>query len=152
MKRALALLLAVTVCLEQTRAGAPKIEAVTAKDQDPKPTNAFAADTAKLYTFFRSTDTKAGDKIRSVWIADDVGEAAPKGTKIDEATLTADKDNFNGAFSMTKPDKGWPVGQYHVDIYDGDQLATSVTFSIIAGKAEQKSDKANDDDDDDDSD
>jgi hypothetical protein len=143
-------MLAVAVCLSQTRAGTPKIEAVIAKDQDSKPTDSFSAETPKLYAFFRSTDTKAGDKIRGVWIADDVGEAAPKGTKIDEATITADKDNANGAFSMTKPTANWPVGQYHVDIYDGDQLATSVKFTITAGKAAKKSDKDKDDDDDDD--
>ncbi|HJT80452.1 MAG TPA: hypothetical protein VJ719_04565, partial [Chthoniobacterales bacterium] len=49
---------------------------------------------------------------------------------IDEATLTADEDDFYGAFSLSKPTQGWPLGDYRVDIYKGDQVATSVNFII----------------------
>ncbi len=145
MKRFFALLFLAVIAASLARAETPKIEAVTAKDEDSKPTDTFAADVPKIYAFFRSTGTKKGDILRSVWVADDVGEAAPKSTKIDEATLTADKDDFFGAFSLSKPTKGWPLGQYHVDIYSGDQLATSVKFTVKAGK---NSDDADDDDDD----
>jgi hypothetical protein len=95
---------------------------------------------AKLYAFFRSTGTHKGDSLRGVWIAVDVGDAAPANTKIDESTLTADQDDFYGAFSLTKPTKGWPAGKYQVDIYDGDELATSVKFTIKAGKAHEDED------------
>lgn len=76
----------------------------------------------------------------------DVGDAAPANTKIDEATLTADQDDFYGAFSLTKPTKGWPVGKYRVDIYNGDELATSVTFTIKAGKVQSSAEDESSDD------
>jgi hypothetical protein len=131
MKRLLALLISASVvCASMAQAGEPKIEAVIAQDKDTKPATTFAADVPKLYAFFRSTGTKTGDSLRGVWIAEDVGSAAAKETKVDEATLTASEDNFYGAFSLTKPTKGWPVGEYRVEIYLGNNLATSTKFTI----------------------
>src|SRR5437763_9139062 len=77
------------------------VKVTIAKDQESKPTDTLSADVAKVYAFFKTTGTRAGDKLRGVFIADDVGDVAPKGTKIDEATLTADKDDFYGAFSLS---------------------------------------------------
>ena len=123
-----------------TQAGNPKVEAAIAKDKDTKPATTFPADIPKLYAFFRSKGTEKGDILRGVWIAEDVGDAAPKQTKIDEATLTADENDFYGAFSLTKPTKGWPAGKYKVEIYLGDELATTAKFSIKAGKSDEGSD------------
>ena len=123
-----------------TQAGSPKVEAAIAKDKDTKPATTFPADIPKLYAFFRSKGTEKGDVLRGVWIAEDVGDAAPKQTKIDEATLTADENDFYGAFSLTKPTKGWPAGKYKVEIYLGDELATTAKFSIKAGKSDENSD------------
>lgn len=147
MKRLLGLLIVSFISVVQLQA-APKVEATTAKDKDSKPTDTFSADVAKVYVFFKTTGTKKGDSLRSVWIADDVGDAAPANTKIDEASVAADKDDFVGAFSMSKPTAGWPVGKYHVDIYAGDQIVTTVKFTIKAGKGDASSDEDDDDDDD----
>jgi hypothetical protein len=119
----------------QAHAGQSKIEAAIAVDKDTRPATTFAANVPELYAFFRSKGTHEGDKLRGVWIAEDVGDTAPKNYKIDESSLTADQDDFYGAFSLTKPTNGWPVGKYRVEIYNGDELATSVKFSIKAGKA-----------------
>ncbi len=146
MKRIAALLIVSFLCAAQIHA-APKVEAKMAKDQDSKPTDTFPANVPKVYAFFHSTGTKKGDKVRGVFIADDVGDAAPANTTIDEATLTADGDNYSGSFSLSKPTAGWPVGKYHVDIYVGDDLATSVKFTIKAGKGDAESDEDDDDDD-----
>ena len=141
-----AALIAIALCGAEALADAPKVEAIVAKDKDSKPAVTFASDVPTLYAFFRSTGTKKGDKLRGVWIATDVGEAAPKNTKIDEATLPATDDNFYGAFSLSKPTKGWPLGEYRVEIYDGDQLATTVKFSIQAEKAATDSEPESKDD------
>jgi len=122
-----------------TQAGNPKVEAAIAKDKDTKPATTFPADIPKLYAFFRSKGTEKGDILRGVWIAEDVGDAAPKQTKIDEAALTADENDFYGAFSLTKPTKGWPAGKYKVEIYLGDELATTAKFAIKAGKSDEDS-------------
>lgn len=128
------------ICAWHAQAGYPKVEAAIAKDKDTKPAEAFSADIPKLYAFFRTKGTEKGDKLRGVWIAEDVGDVAPDDTKIDEATLTADQDDFYGAFSITKPTKGWPPGKYRVEIYSGDDLATTVKFTITAGKSKKDSD------------
>jgi hypothetical protein len=140
MKGIFSLLIGATIFASVVNAEKPKIEAVIAKDKDTRPATTFAADVPKLYAFFRSTGTKTGDSLRGVWIAEDVGDAAAKETKIDEATLTASEDNFYGAFSLTKPTKGWPVGKYRVEIYLGDELATSTKFTISAGESEEETD------------
>ena len=146
MKRTFALLIVAVMCASQTHAGELKVEAVIAKDKDTKPAKTFPADVDKLYAFFRTKGTEKGDKLRGVWIAEDVGDAAPANTKIDEASLTADEDNFYGAFSLTKPTKGWPVGKYRVEIYAGDELATTVKFTITPGKSDEDSgDESKDD-------
>jgi hypothetical protein len=46
---------------------------------------------------------------------------------------------------LAKPTKGWPVGKYKVEIYVGDELATTTTFTIKAGKsAEDSEDESSD--------
>jgi hypothetical protein len=133
MKRLLTLIASIFI-FSSAYADDVKVESVIAVDADTKPATSFASDTPKLYAFFRSKGTEKGDKLRGVWIAEDVGDAAPANTKIDEATLTGDEDNFHGAFSLSKPGKGWPVGKYKVEIYDEDELVTTVRFAITAAK------------------
>ena len=115
-------------------ADGPKVEAAIAVDKDTKPTDSFSASVPKLYAFFRSTGTSKDDKLRGVWIAEDVGDAAPANTKIDESSVTADQDDYYGAFSLSKPTAGWPPGKYRVEIYLNDELATTVKFTIEADK------------------
>lgn len=112
------------------RAGDKILHATLAVDKESKPTTEFAPDVAQIHAFYIGDAVKAGDKIRAVWIAEDVGDTAPKGTKIDEATLTAAKDNPSDAFSLSKPTKGWPLGKYKVEIYDNDKLAETLHFTI----------------------
>jgi hypothetical protein len=110
--------------------GKPIVQTAIAKDSDTPPATSFSADVPKLWAFFQTTGTKKGDSLRAVWIAEDVGDAAPKDTKIDEATLSADKDDFTGAFSLSKPNNGWPVGKYRTEFHLGDQLASTAKFTI----------------------
>lgn len=137
MKRAFALSIATIICVSLAHAGDAKVEAVMAVDKDTKPATTFAADVPKLYAFFKTKGTEKGDKLRGVWIAEDVGDAAPANTKIDETTLTADQEDFYGAFALSRPNKGWPVGKYKIDIYNGDELATTVKFTIGAAKSKK---------------
>lgn len=65
-----------------------------------------------------------------MWIAEDVGSTAPRNTKIDEATITGDKDNFGEAFSLSKPKNNWPKGKYRVDVYVDDELEGSAKFQV----------------------
>jgi hypothetical protein len=144
MKRTFALLFVSLICASVSYAGEGKVEAAIAVDQDTRPATTFAPDVPKLYAFFKTQGTEKGEKLRGVWIAEDVGNAAPANTKIDEATLTADQNDFFGAFSLSKPNKGFPVGKYRVEIYDGDELATTVKFTI-SSKPAKDSDNSKED-------
>jgi hypothetical protein len=132
MKCFLSIAVFTLICAVHLSAADVTVEAVTAEDKDSEPTDLFSADVAKIYAFFKSKGSTKGDKFRGVFIAEDVGDAAPANTKIDEATVTADKEDATGSFSLSKPDNGWPVGKYRVDIYvgDSDKPATSVKFDI----------------------
>jgi len=143
----MAIVLTPLVCISFAYAGDIKVEAKMALDKDTKPTNHFDVDAPQVYAFFHTNGSHKGDKLRAVWIADDVGDAAPANTKIDETSSTADQDNFFGAFSLSKPNNGWPEGKYHVEIYAGDKLATSVKFTIGGDGEEKKSKEDNSSDD-----
>ena len=109
-------------------------------DEGESPTTAFGTDTPKLFALFKTEGLQEGGKIRSVWIAEDVGDAAPKETKIDEKTLDAKGDTDDGVFALSKPDKGWPVGKYRLEIYVDDKLVTTTKFTIEAGSSKKGAD------------
>ena len=107
------------------------VRAAIAVDSETKPTSSFASDVPKLYAFYIAESIEVGDVLRGVWIAEDVGNAAPKNTKIDEASITIKSEaDKSGAFSLTKPNNGWPVGDYRVEIYLGKNITETVKFQI----------------------
>jgi hypothetical protein len=143
MKRTSAFLLfAMLISAAVVRAGDVKVKAtITTKGEDA-PGSVFLANIPKVVVSFETTGAKSGDKIRGAWVADDVGDAAPANTKIDEATVTMSPVVHGGTFSVTKPTKGWPPGQYHLDIYANDELATTVKFRIEAMEKAEKREAA----------
>lgn len=145
MKRMLLCLLATAAVSISVNAGDKILHATLAVDKESKPTTEFAPDVPQIYAFYIGDAVKAGDKIRAVWIAEDVGDTMPKGTKIDETTLTAAKDNPSDAFSLSKPAKGWSLGKYKVEIYDNDKLAETLHF-MINDDAAADADDGDDDD------
>ena len=143
MKRIFALLIGVMSCVAFARAGEVTVEVTMTTGPSGEETSTFPADAPKIFAMFKTKGASDGDKIRAVWIADDVGDAAPKGTKIDERTLKMDGDTEDGIFSLSKPTNGWPVGKYHVDIYVNDEVVTKVKFTIKAAtKPKKHSDEA----------
>ena len=134
MKRILVLLIAMIVCAEAVRAEDVKVEAVMTASPGGEETTSFASDTAKVFALFKTEGAQKGDKIRGVWIAEDVGSAATANSKIDERTLTMEGDTNDGDFSLSKPTKGWPVGKYRLEIYVKDRLLTTARFTIESNK------------------
>ena len=145
MKHIAGLLVAAVVAASVAYAGEVKIDVRLATSADGEAVKSFPLDTAKLYALFKTKGLQNGEKIRGVWIAEDVGEAAPKETKIDEKTLEMKGDTDDGVFSLSKPTKGWPPGKYRLELYVGDELNTTTKFTI--GEAKPKSDAADGDDD-----
>jgi hypothetical protein len=137
MKRILVLLIAMIVCAEAVRAGDIKVEAVMTASPGGEETTSFAPDTSKVFALFKTKGAQQGDKIRGMWIAEDVGGAAPANSKIDEKALTMDGDTDDGDFSLSKPTKGWPLGKYRFEIYVNDKLVTTARFTIESNKEEE---------------
>lgn len=142
MKRWLIFLLVAVGCFNLRADEKKLLRGAIAVDQETRPATSFAADVPKLYAFFIGHGLTTGEKLRGVWIAEDVGAAAPIETRIDETTLTVTDAEQHGAFSLTKPDKGWPVGKYRVEMYVGDQLAETVKFKIGGKPAEEEESEA----------
>src|SRR5439155_22743250 len=106
------------------------LHAALAKEILGEPTGRFATDTEKIFCRWQGDALHQGDKIRAVWIAEDVGDVAPKDYKITETSTSADGPQAAGTFTLSRPTKGWPIGKYRVEIYDADQLIETVKFSI----------------------
>ena len=138
MKRTIGLVFFSLLCITTARAGDATVDAIVTAGPHGRELTAYTADAQKLYATFKTKGVANGDKIRGVWIADEVGEAAPAGTKIDEKTLPMDGDTEDGEFSLSKPNKGWPLGKYHIEIYVNDHLATKVAFEIKAAGNSKK--------------
>jgi hypothetical protein len=110
------------------------VHAFLAKDKENKPATTFSADVLNIYLFWKGERLQAGDEIRVVWIAEDVGDASPKETKIGERSVTAHKPDEGGAISLSRPrSRAWPVGQYRTEIYLGKKLVEALRFTIRAG-------------------
>ncbi|MBS0657614.1 MAG: hypothetical protein JSR82_05115 [Verrucomicrobia bacterium] len=103
---------------------------------DGEETTTFNTDAPKIFAVFESEGTKKDAALRSVWIAEDVGTAAPANTKIDEATIKAGQDDASGTFSLSRPNKGWPPGKYRVEFYVDKALVKTLRFTIAAKKSE----------------
>ncbi len=108
---------------------------VNSDDQAGEEKSTFTTDTARIYLVCSSDDVKQGQMINSQWIAADTNKVAPPNYKIDEKSLQVpknlnDNQTFTTKFSLSKPNNGWPVGTYHVDIYVDGQLVKSVPFTI----------------------
>src|ERR1700730_2859423 len=139
MNRIFALLIAVVISASVALADDVKVKAVMTTGPDDDPVTSFASDTPKLLAMFRTKGIKSGAKVRGVLIAIDVGNVAPANTTVLEKTLTLEEDTNDGDFSFSKPTNDWPVGKYRVEIYVNDELATTVKFTIKAGKSKKES-------------
>src|ERR1700730_4442633 len=140
MKQAFVLTILSLLCIAIARAGdvSVKVTMTTGPSDDPK--TVFASDTSKIYAMFKTTGAKNGDKIRGVLIAEDVGDAAPANTQVFDKTIDLEGDTDDGDFNFGKPNQGWPVGKYRVDVYLNGELATTTKFTVKAAAKKKSSD------------
>jgi hypothetical protein len=72
------------------------IQGVLAKDESSEPTTTFTTNAAKIAVRWKGSGLHAGDKVRAVWLAEDVGIAAPKNSRITAGSVTAYKPDDMG--------------------------------------------------------
>jgi hypothetical protein len=147
MKRILVFFVSTMICGAVAQAGDVKVKAIMTTGAGDEETTSFSPDTPKIHALFKTKGAKEGDKIRGVWMADDIGEM--KAGKIDEKSVTLDGDTNDGDFSLVKSQDAWPKGQYHVDIYVNDELVTTVKFTVGGGKTTAKTAAKKDDEEED---
>jgi hypothetical protein len=94
----------------------------TAQDQ-------FRPDAAKVVLHAELMDVPEGVKLGATWIAEKTS-VAPPNYKIDSAELVAEGTN-EASFSLSKPDAGWPVGDYRVDLSIDGKTVKSAHFSVV---------------------
>jgi hypothetical protein len=120
--------------ISQTRStttSAPKkLSVILAKDATGEMTTKFDSDVPKLYARWQARDLAKGTNLRGAWIAEDVGEVAPPNYKVDEASVVAPEPPSSGVFSLSRPNAGWPIGSYRVEIYADEVLIETVKFRI----------------------
>jgi hypothetical protein len=112
-------------------------QAVLAKDvkgdtfEPVEPTSTFPTDQAVINLVVTVANAPSETKVKTVWTAVDVGDAAPANTKIDEAEVTMDASG-NAHFTLSAPNSGaWPVGKYKVEIYLNDKLDRTVEYTVV---------------------
>lgn len=107
-----------------------------------KPRASFTGQPAKLFVRYVTAKLPAAGQTFSVlWIAEDVGKAAPPNTTIAKTDLTNNKADAGKAASwaitgnLSAPKKGWPPGRYRVEIRSAGDLVISTGFKIVDAPA-----------------
>ena len=112
-------------------AGPPRLATVVLTDDKDRKVEKtiFTPTTAKIYAVFTLADVPARTPLKCVWIAEKT-QVAPPNYKVDEVTLNVGGLITGGNCALSKPTNGWPVGDYRVDMYLGDQLAHTARFIV----------------------
>ena len=110
---------------------APHFEEVTVSDSEGgDATETFAPSTPKIFVHAGLADVAHGSKVSSDWIAEDTGGVAPANYKIDSVTLDTGILTNVVTFSLSKPNAGWPVGKYRVDLLIDGKPAGAAHFKV----------------------
>jgi hypothetical protein len=111
-------------------------QAVLAKDvkgnnfEPVDPTTTFPVDQPMIHLVVNVANAPSDTKVKTVWTAVDVGDAAPANTKIDEAEVALDSSG-TAHFTLSLPNSGaWPVGKYKVEVYLNDKLDRTLEYSV----------------------
>ena len=95
-------------------------------------TTTFSTASAKIFARWQGRGLRSQARIRAVWIAENVGDAAPPNYTIDEATATAPIPDARGVFTLSRPPEGWAPGAYRVEFYVDDERIDTVKLKINA--------------------
>jgi hypothetical protein len=127
---AFAFLTAITLSIPSLAAGFENIILSSTEGADATEST-FATDTPKLYLSAHITDdVSSGSKLTVAWISIDSGGVAPPNYKIDEVSFDVGALDNRLDASLSKPNNGWPVGTYQVEIIVDGKLEETVPFSV----------------------
>ena len=87
--------------------------------------------TPQIFLHTNFYKVKPGSKLTAQWIAVKAKDV-PANYKIDAVTVVVDDKMNLFNTSLTRPNKGWPAGDYKVNLYVGDDLEDSAEFTLSA--------------------
>jgi hypothetical protein len=89
----------------------------------------FKTDTPKIYLHANLADVKSGSMLKGDWIAVKT-KVAPPNYRIDGTELKVGPLMNQVDFNMSKPNAGWPVGDYRIDLFIDGKPAGNMKFKI----------------------
>jgi outer membrane usher protein FimD/PapC len=92
-------------------------------------TDTYATDQAVFHAVVGVANAPSDTKVKAVWTAIDVGDAAPPDTVVDETEISVDGSR-NIDFTLASDTGQWPPGTYKVDIYLNEKLDRTLNFSV----------------------
>jgi hypothetical protein len=102
-----------------------------AKEKFGQATTTFTLNTPEICARWQGHRLRKGAKIKAAWIAENIGEDFPQDYKVDEASAIAEGPSARGAFTLTRPEDGWAIGDYRVEFYVDDVLVDAVKLKIV---------------------
>lgn len=113
-------------------AGAAEFETIvlSAEEGADESIDTFATDTPKIDLGADLDEVDSGSKISVAWISVDSGGAAPPNYRIDEVSFDVGAIDNHVDASLSRPDSGWPVGAYQVQLAVDGEVVQAVDFSI----------------------
>ena len=91
----------------------------------------FSTDIPVIHALIELTELSPGTIIKGAWISVDAIDVP--NYEINAAEVTVNQSEATVHFSVSRPNNGWPVGNYKLDVYLNGRLSTMANFSIGAG-------------------
>ena len=99
-------------------------------------TSRFGTDAPSVHAVIDMEGVKKGMVVRGVWISVDAIETPDY--EIDAAEAVAASKDAVIHFALSRPDNGWPAGNYKLDVYVGGDFALSAPFRVLGGSDSEK--------------
>lgn len=113
-------------------ASQPRIaSAYLAEQKDGKRVSAFKPDSQFVYVMFTLADAPKGTLVRCLWFAEKV-DVVPPDYKLYEAQVRmggGGADNHGNCW-ISRPNNGWPVGRYRVELYVAERKGRALRFNV----------------------
>ncbi len=95
--------------------------------------NRFGDDTPSIHAVIAIEKAKKGSTVKGAWISVDAIETPDY--EIDAAAAVSPGGDAVVHFALSRPDNGWPQGNYKLDVYIDGTFAVSAPFSVVRAAA-----------------
>ena len=125
--------IAAAACLQPPEAAAAETrykDIVMSDSQGGKDVHTFKPATPKIFIHANLENGSSAKVLKGEWIAVKT-QVAPPNYKIDSVELKTFPLITSVDFNMSKPNAGWPEGDYRVDLLIDGKKATEVKFKVV---------------------